>query len=206
LPLGEGHRQLGSEAGNPASSGAAKAPCRERPSAKGTVMPERSGKIATRTAGLEPCPDRRADLGFRHSYTVAEFERIKMGLVPEQIEDKWFILFEDPWLYLHRSWTGACIYAVRFVLRDGAAQAVEAWASRDAAVYAETRVDYDRAVLTFLIDALLLGKPAKFPTPSLWARWSKGIYQHHVAGTAHQETTHRPASSIWAKLRRLFIE
>jgi len=33
-----------------------------------------------------------------------------MGLVPEEIEDKWFIYWEDDTLFFHRSWTGNCIY------------------------------------------------------------------------------------------------
>ncbi len=34
------------------------------------------------------------------------FELIRLGLLPLQMEDKWFIFFEDPVLHLHRSWTG----------------------------------------------------------------------------------------------------
>jgi hypothetical protein len=48
------------------------------------------------------------------SYTIEEFEKIKIGLIPQQMEDKWFIYFEEPWLYLHRSWSGNCIFKVRF--------------------------------------------------------------------------------------------
>jgi len=29
------------------------------------------------------------------------------------MEDKWFIFLEDDWLYLHRSWTGTCVYKVQ---------------------------------------------------------------------------------------------
>jgi hypothetical protein len=59
-------------------------------------------------------PESRADLSFAESYTAGEFERIKRGVIPREMEDKWFVFYEEPWLYFHRSWTGACIYAVRF--------------------------------------------------------------------------------------------
>jgi hypothetical protein len=30
------------------------------------------------------------------------------------MEDRWFIYYEEPWLFIHRSWTGHCIFHVRF--------------------------------------------------------------------------------------------
>lgn len=44
-----------------------------------------------------------------------EFERVAQGLVPEEMEDKWFLYFEDGKLYCHRSWNGECIYIVDIV-------------------------------------------------------------------------------------------
>src|SRR5437868_5163558 len=94
----------------------------------------RANDIATRQSWNTqpvPHPHARADLGFAQSYDPVDFERIKRGLIPEQMEDKWFIFFEEPWLYFHRSWTGACIYAVRFEPDDRGFSAVQSWASRD---------------------------------------------------------------------------
>ena len=47
-------------------------------------------------------------------YTSEEFCRISVGCIPKGMDDHWFIFYEDPWLYLHRSWTGLCIFQVRF--------------------------------------------------------------------------------------------
>ncbi len=60
-----------------------------------------------------PLPAARAALAFARTYSFAEFAGIQAGLVPEEMEDKWFVFFEDPWLYLHRSWTGFCVFQVR---------------------------------------------------------------------------------------------
>lgn len=104
------------------------------------------------------CPEKRATLEFCEFYSQTEFERITAGLIPVEMEDKWFIFFEEPWLYIHRSWTGFCIYGVRFESSPNGWTSVEAWVSRDADQYRETRVDHDRAVLKLLIDVLLLNK------------------------------------------------
>ena len=37
-------------------------------------------------------------------------ERLKNGFLPSQMEDKWFIYSEDDKVYMHRSWTGYCIF------------------------------------------------------------------------------------------------
>lgn len=166
-------------------------------------------QIATRDSWkILPLPTARADLAFTESFAPEEFERMKRGLIPRQMEDKWFIYFESPWLYFHRGWTGLCIYAIRFESSANEASAVESWVSRDSTQYRETRTDYDRLVAKFLIDAFLLGKRATFPVPSdLPVDTPKGIYQHHLVGRAYPEATF-PAGSprvtpFWTRVRRL---
>ena len=99
-------------------------------------------------------------------YSPAEFERIKAGLIPLEMEDKWFVFFETPWLYLHRSWTGFCVYGVRLEALPEGAEVVESWVSRNAEQYRGTDIHHEERILTFLIDALLLGKMVAFPVPT----------------------------------------
>jgi len=102
-------------------------------------------KTATRESWkTEPLPEIRVQLDFSESYAKDEFDRIKQGVIPREMEDKWFIFYEEPWLYFHRSWTGACIYGVRFESSRSGESAVESWVSRDTNQYKETRTDYDR--------------------------------------------------------------
>jgi len=140
-----------------------------------------------------PLPTTRADLEFSASYTTPEFERIQRGLIPQAMEDKWFIYYDNLWLYFHRSWTGAGIYGVRFQTTSSGASVVESWVSRDPAQYSDTRLDYDRALLPFLIEALLLGRNVPFPAPGRVATGAPaGVYQHHVVGRAYPETRNIP--------------
>lgn len=128
--------------------------------------------VATRELRkLEPPPGQRAWLEFREAYTSSEFEQVKAGLIPAEMEDKWFIFFEAPWLYLHRSWTGFCIYGVRFETTPDGVTAVESWVSRNADQYRETRDDHDADLLKFLIEALLLKRDVALPSPPR-APWS----------------------------------
>lgn len=110
-----------------------------------------------------PMPERRQRLEVRRSYSADEYARISRGLVPEQMEDKWFILLEDETLSLFRSWTGYCVYAVRLVEQDGRYAIAEAWVNRDPEQYLATDDRYDSKMLLYLIDELLLGCDAEFP-------------------------------------------
>ena len=52
-------------------------------------------------------------INFSMQFTEEQFDKITNGLIPEEMEDKWFIYFEENWLYFHRSWTGWGQYKVR---------------------------------------------------------------------------------------------
>ena len=99
-----------------------------------------------------PMPEARATIALEHSYTLAEFAALQAGLVPEEMEDKWFIFFEDPWLYLHRSWTGFCIFQVRFETTATGVRVAEALVNRDPAQYGGTSAREDASLLAILLD------------------------------------------------------
>ena len=99
-----------------------------------------------------PLPAARKTIAFDRSYTAEEFLRIKEGSVPERMEDKWFVFYEEPWLHFHRSWTGYCVYQLRFEPTEGGARVAEVWVSRDAAQYRRTDDTLDELLLTALLD------------------------------------------------------
>ncbi len=111
----------------------------------------------------QPLPARRARLPVQRGFTIAEFQQIARGFIPQQMEDKWFIFLEGDWLRLHRSWTGVCVFEVRFSQQDGGYGIAEAWVNRDPEQYAEKYDNFDSALLLFVVDRLLLGYEASFP-------------------------------------------
>jgi len=122
--------------------------------------------IATRTMWkTHPCPDERAALSLTDTHTPAEFARITAGFIPQEMDDKWFVFFEAPWLYFHRSWTGFCIYGVRLESSSKGATVVESWVSRNNDQYRKAQTDYEQQLLKRLIDGLLLGRAVPLPKP-----------------------------------------
>jgi hypothetical protein len=99
------------------------------------------------------------------------------------MEDKWFVFYEAPWLYFHRRWTGICIYAVRLREEGGGSIVEEAWVNRAPEQYRETDDAHDHALLSFLVDALLLGRDVAFPIRNKDLPPEKAsLLKHHVVG------------------------
>ena len=89
---------------------------------------------------------------------------MKVGLVLGQMEDKWFIYWHDDALYFHRSWSGFCIYVVRFETGDDSCRMFESVLNREPDQYSETSDSHAAAMISYLIDVLLLEREADFPT------------------------------------------
>lgn len=79
----------------------------------------------------EPLPDRHVTLPVNETFSAEEMSRIRQGFIPQEMEDKWFIFYEDDTLHCHRSWTGNCIYQALFVEQDGAFVCTQVRANRD---------------------------------------------------------------------------
>ena len=135
-----------------------------------------------------PAPEQREALAYDAVFTDADGELLMQGLMPLEMEDKWFIYFADGWLYLHRSWTGALIYWLKLDGGPAGVRVTEAWVNRDPEQYLETDSGYDRIMLDFLIRRLLLGQDVAFPVRSADVENApNGVYQHNVVGRAYPE-------------------
>jgi hypothetical protein len=133
-------------------------------------------------------------------FTKEEFERIKAGLVPAAMEDKWFIYFDESCLFLHKSWTGQGVYRVEFEADADGARAREAHCVAD--VLAASEPVYQARLLAFLIANLLLGRHELFPMPADMEEAVPGVYQHVIAGTGYPEARvgrRRPWWKFWRK-------
>jgi hypothetical protein len=109
-------------------------------------------------------PAKRSTISMSGTFSPHEIQRVQAGLVPEQMEDKWFIYWQDDKLFFHRSWTGFCIYVVRFATEGDCYRMIEAHLNRDPDQYGETDDTRDAKMISYLIDALLLKKHTAFPS------------------------------------------
>lgn len=104
------------------------------------------------------------------------------------MEDKWFVYWTDDALYFHRSWTGICVYLVRFA-RDGDVwKMVTAEVNRNPEQYTETSDERDAEMISYLVDVLLLRRAAEFPVDDAspetsavmnWSRVGRAMLGQH---------------------------
>ncbi|NCS49383.1 MAG: hypothetical protein GPJ29_15900 [Microcystis aeruginosa BK11-02] len=131
-------------------------------------------------------------LGYSKDYSDSDAKKLMVGFVPKQMEDKWFIYFDNGWLYLLRSWTGIYIYGLKLDRSPTGVNITDSWVNRDPNQYNENDIEYDRKMAAFLIDVILLNLPAKFPKKSNIIESHPGILQHSVVGLACPEILHIP--------------
>jgi hypothetical protein len=123
---------------------------------------------------------------FQATFSSTELSRLRKGLIPKSMDDKWFIYFESPYLYLHRSWTGKLIYRVELRMVGEGASVVECLS--DPETLNRMGTDFQAALVDVVISNLLLGKRKPFPAPDGLMDPKKSILQHNVSGTGYPNT------------------
>ena len=111
----------------------------------------------------EALPRMRTTIRLDRTFLPQEMRSIRRGLVPEQMEDKWFIYWKDDTLFFHRSWTGICIYVIHFAAAGDRYRMLAADVNRDPEQYSETSDERDAEMISYLVDVLLLRRDAVFP-------------------------------------------
>ncbi len=155
-------------------------------------------KTATRDSWkILPMPEIQAFLSYTRCFSVAEYEKLLVGLIPGAIENKWFCFLKEETLYFHRSWTGHCIYKIHFEKTENGFCIKKVIANRDKEQYKENDDNYDTKMLDFLISNLLLGESKPFPHKRNINEPMPGVMQHHIAGTRYSEVEHPDKKSWW---------
>jgi uncharacterized protein (TIGR01777 family) len=161
--------------------------------------PEVAGRATADSWKVLPFVD-GALLEYQATFDAVELERLSAGLVPEAMEDKWFIYYEKPYLHLHSSWTGHPVF--RVTLEESASGAIVAEARRSPLPDRPLEgldLAYEAKLLDFLVSNLLLRKAKPFPVPKGMEQLAPGIYQHVVSGTGYQEQEHPSPTELGAK-------
>jgi len=90
-------------------------------------------------------------------FTAKQFSKLIKGLIPQQMEDKWFIYYENDWLYFHRSWSGLGVYKTKLSKENNGYSINEFWAERNQEKYTNEDDNSDIETFSFLIARGLLG-------------------------------------------------
>lgn len=105
---------------------------------------------------INPLPDQHTTLTVERRFNAAEMAKIRQGFQPWAMEDRWFAFFEDGTLYLHRSWSGHCIYEADFVVEDDKYIVQRLRVNRDTSQYKNTDDAEDINRFLSLVDDVLL--------------------------------------------------
>jgi hypothetical protein len=127
-----------------------------------------------------------------------QFARISMGLRALEMEDKWFIFYEAPHLFFHRSWTGQPVYKLTLVHGSDGYEVTEALSATSFTADAKADSIYQAKLLDFLVSVLLLGESKPFPLPpGVQDQTDRDVLQHAITGTYYSEQTSNLKKPWW---------
>lgn len=103
----------------------------------------------------EPMPEKYTTIDINIEYCKDDMTKIRAGFIPQAMEEKWFTYFEDieNKLYMHRSWTGYCIYIVTFEEKGDKFVAKMAKVNRDPSQCQCTSDEEDKEIIEYIIGA-----------------------------------------------------
>ena len=94
-------------------------------------------------------PERQATFTLHRHLSAKDVAILRMGNIPQEMEDKWFWYCEGNTLYAHRSWTGFCVYILKMNPDQDEHQVI---ANRDQGQYGCTDDAEDEQSLNMLLD------------------------------------------------------
>jgi ADP-ribosylglycohydrolase len=97
---------------------------------------------------------RTATIPLALDLSTLDFARLRIGFVPQEMEDRWAAFVEDDTLHLHRSWTGYWFASVPFQRDGDAFRATTAQVNRDPSQYTGTDDAEDAAKLRWIISEI----------------------------------------------------
>ena len=104
-------------------------------------------------------PQLKIDVDLDRAFSKEDFNKIMTGIKSFDMNQRWNILFEDGLLYLHRSWTGHCIFIGRFESRaDGSTNLKKLTINGDIEQYNSTNINNDIDIVFSIIKSHLIDR------------------------------------------------
>ena len=123
-----------------------------------------------------------------------ELPRISKGLVPVEMENKWFMYYEEAVLNIHRSWTGSHIYKAFYSEENESFNRL--LVNRDPEQYTQSDNEEDMKMFYFLVKRLLLNQDVPYPNKLNVSGFVKNAILHHTVGT-HPPVSPKPWWKFW---------
>lgn len=64
---------------------------------------------------ISPMPSKQIKVSIALEVSAEEMRQAGMGLIPREMEDRWFMYCNGGHMYWHRSWSGYCIFDAVYV-------------------------------------------------------------------------------------------
>lgn len=111
---------------------------------------------------LNDMPNKHESFILNWKLGVAQFEEIKNGYASMGMDDQWDIYFDRGELFLHRSWTGNCIFVATIEVNDeGGATVTKVLVNRDEKQYKFTSIEQDEILFKQVIGFTFLNSDSK---------------------------------------------
>jgi hypothetical protein len=107
---------------------------------------------------VDPVP-----IPYSAQFSDCEFRKIRSGFKPRDMDDKWIVQYQKPYLWLNRSWTGIGVYRVEFIKNSDGAAVASAICAKSMLAFGDPHSQADR--LKALIGDLLLDQMLVIPSP-----------------------------------------
>jgi hypothetical protein len=107
---------------------------------------------------LHKMPKACATIPVNRHFSAKEMDSIKLGFRPDSMDDHWFVFYEKDHLYIHRSWTGYCIFVMQFCKEARGYLASKLHANRNPKQCGSRDDSYDVQMAFWVIDYFLLGR------------------------------------------------
>ena len=113
-------------------------------------------KSATRTSWQNSPIENPERTELKLHFSDTQFGKLTRGLIPREMEDKWFIFYEDTWLYFHRSWTGFGAFKTQLIKGEKGYLINEFWTEGNKEKYNAPEKNKNIQHFVFLIACALL--------------------------------------------------
>ena len=91
---------------------------------------------------------------YYRQFSETQYKTLQQGYRPRGTDDRWFIYLKDHWLYVHRSWTGFCVFKVNIADENGSYISTILQINRDVDQYKSTNIESDIAELNSVLNSI----------------------------------------------------
>ena len=111
----------------------------------------------------KPMPEAHVVIPMHKELNAEDLAIVAQGAVPGSMDEKWFIYLEDDRLFMHRSWTGNCIFILEVETSVNGALLKSIAVNRKPEEYGGDDDEYDVALANWVIDRLMLNRNVSLP-------------------------------------------